>query len=235
MQALIGGLIILIAALFFAKQPVILGASVFQPPADPPPISPTPANLQPIKTNSLFSDSLIDNTIAIPRQTVYKDDPNTEAGIDTTLNEGKDGSKTIITKITYYEGREYSREIVGTEIIPPQDKIISRGTKIVWRTLDTPDGQIRYWKKLHVWATHYDSHCLGCSAWTATGLPQGKGVIAVDPTIIKLGSKVYVPGYGPAIAGDTGGAIKGNIIDLGFPDAHTAGWYAHFVDIYILN
>ena len=64
---------------------------------------------------------------------------------------------------------------------------------------------------------------------------QGKGVIAVDPKVIKLRSKLYVPGYGHAVAGDTGGAIKGNIIDLGFEDARTAGWSARFVDIYLVS
>ena len=109
-----------------------------------------------------------------------------------------------------------------------------RGTKIVWKTLDTADGPIQYWKKMRVYATHYDQHCLGCNEWTAIGMRAGKGVIAVDPKVIKMRSKVYIPGYGMAVAGDTGGAIKGNIIDLGFDDAKTAGWSAKFVDIYLL-
>jgi 3D (Asp-Asp-Asp) domain-containing protein len=87
---------------------------------------------------------------------------------------------------------------------------------------------------MRVYATHYDQHCPGCNEWTAIGMRAGKGVIAVDPTVIKMRSKVYIPGYGMAIAGDTGGAIKGNIIDLGFDDARTAGWSARFVDIYLL-
>lgn len=124
--------------------------------------------------------------------------------------------------------------MVSTETEDPKDKIILRGTKIVWKTLDSPDGTISYWKKLRVWATHYDSHCPGCNETTAIGLRAGKGVIAVDPSVIKLRSKVYIPEYGFAIAGDTGGSIKGNIIDLGFDDARTSGWQAHFVDIYLL-
>ena len=63
---------------------------------------------------------------------------------------------------------------------------------------------------------------------------QGKGVIAVDPKVIKMRSNLYIPGYGKAVAGDTGGAIKGKIIDLGFDDAKTAGWYAHYIDIYLM-
>ncbi|MFA5932698.1 MAG: G5 domain-containing protein [Microgenomates group bacterium] len=190
---------------------------------------------QPIKTDSQFTDKTVETSTAIPYKTIYKDDPETEAGTDTVLEEGVEGKKTIITKITYHEGTEYEREIVATETTDPKDKIISRGTKIVWRTLETADGEIRYWKKMRVWATHYDSHCPGCNEWTSIGMKQGKGVIAVDPKVIKYRTKLYVPGYGMAIAGDTGGAIKGNIIDLGFEDARTAGWHAQFVDIYLTN
>ena len=57
---------------------------------------------------------------------------------------------------------------------------------------------------------------------TASGLPVGVGVIAVDPTVIPLGTRVFVPGYGPAVAADVGIAIKGNIIDLWMP-THGAG------------
>ncbi|WP_059105742.1 peptidoglycan-binding protein [Shouchella shacheensis] len=67
-------------------------------------------------------------------------------------------------------------------------------------------------------ATAYTAYCNGCSGTTATGIdlrsnPNQK-VVAVDPNVIPLGSRVYVEGYGEAIAGDTGGAIKGQKIDL---------------------
>jgi 3D (Asp-Asp-Asp) domain-containing protein len=52
---------------------------------------------------------------------------------------------------------------------------------------------------------------------TASGIPTGKGVVAVDPRVIPLRTRMYVPGYGPAIAADVGTAIKGRIIDLWFP------------------
>lgn len=191
--------------------------------------------IQPIKTISRFEEKLTEKKQVIEKQTVYKDDPETEAGLETVLEEGSNGQKTEIIKTVYYDGQKYSNEIVGTEIINPQDKVISRGTKIIWKTLNTTDGEIKYWKKIRVWATHYDSRCPGCDQWTATGMKQGKGVIAVDPKVIKLRSKVYIPGYGMAVAGDTGGAIKGNIIDLGFEDAKTAGWSARFIDIYLID
>jgi 3D (Asp-Asp-Asp) domain-containing protein len=57
---------------------------------------------------------------------------------------------------------------------------------------------------------------------TASGLPVGVGVIAVDPSVIPLGTRVFVPGYGPAVAADTGAAIKGNIIDLWMPSTAAA-------------
>ena len=62
-------------------------------------------------------------------------------------------------------------------------------------------------------ATAYTAYCNGCSGITTTGInlranPNLK-VIAVDPSVIPLGSKVWVEGYGYAVAGDTGGAIKG--------------------------
>lgn len=191
--------------------------------------------VQPIHTQSRFETKLEEVVEKIERKTIYKDDPEREVGEESVAEEGVDGKRTKIIKITFYEGKEYERETLSTETAPPKDKIILRGTKVVWRTLDTPDGEIRYWKKLRVWATHYDSRCLGCNEWTAIGLRAGKGVIAVDPSVIKLRSKVYIPGYGKAVAGDTGGAIKGNIIDLGFDDARTAGWSARFIEIYLIN
>jgi 3D (Asp-Asp-Asp) domain-containing protein len=52
---------------------------------------------------------------------------------------------------------------------------------------------------------------------TALGVPVGKGVVAVDPKLIPLGTKMQVPGYGPGLAADVGYAVKGRIIDLWFP------------------
>lgn len=188
---------------------------------------------QPVHTTSRFESKLVTTTETLDRPTITKDDPTRELDDDQVVDEGADGTKTTLTKVYYYEGQKYSSEIVSVNIVDPKPKIISHGTMIVWRTLDTPDGSIRYWRKLHVWATQYDSHCPGCNDWTATGMRQGKGVIAVDPSLIKLGTKAYIPGYGPAIAGDTGGAVNGKIIDLGFDDTKTSGWYSHYVDIYL--
>ncbi|AMQ66602.1 L-alanyl-D-glutamate peptidase [Bacillus phage Shbh1] len=77
-------------------------------------------------------------------------------------------------------------------------------------------------RTLEVTATAYTAYCQGCSGITYTGIdlrsnPNQK-VIAVDPNVIPLGSRVYVEGYGEAVAGDIGGAIKGHKIDVFIPN-----------------
>ncbi|PLR80825.1 peptidoglycan-binding protein [Bacillus canaveralius] len=95
-------------------------------------------------------------------------------------------------------------------------------------------------KELTVTATAYTASCEGCSGVTATGIdlnanPDAK-VISVDPNVIPLGSKVYVEGYGYAVAGDTGGAIKGNVIDIFIPDKQEAvNWGRKQVKVQILD
>lgn len=81
---------------------------------------------------------------------------------------------------------------------------------------------------LTVTATAY---CL--TGRTATGMPAGPGVIAVDPGVIPLGSSVYVTGYGNAIAADTGGAIVGNKIDVWLPCGDAYAWGVRTVNVTI--
>ncbi len=106
-------------------------------------------------------------------------------------------------------------------------------------TTTKPAGQ-NAGKTLSVSATAYTASCNGCSGVTATGVdlnanPNAK-VIAVDPSVIPLGSKVYVEGYGYATAADTGGAIKGNKIDVFIPTQDAAlDWGRKQVNIQIIN
>ena len=69
---------------------------------------------------------------------------------------------------------------------------------------------------------------------TASGLPVGPGVVAVDPTVIPLGTRMFVPGYGPAVAADVGSAVKGSMIDLWFSTtAQARAWGRRTVTITI--
>lgn len=95
-------------------------------------------------------------------------------------------------------------------------------------------------KELTVTSTAYTASCEGCSGVTATGIdlranPNQK-VISVDPSVIPLGSRVWVEGYGEAIAGDTGGSIKGNKIDIFMPEKQDAiNWGRKTVKVKILD
>lgn len=95
-------------------------------------------------------------------------------------------------------------------------------------------------KEISVLATAYTANCEGCSGVTTTGInlkdnPDAK-VISVDPSIIPLGSKVFVEGYGYATAGDTGGSIKGNRIDVFIPTQEAAEqWGSKQVTVKIIK
>ncbi|HLR68588.1 3D domain-containing protein [Virgibacillus alimentarius] len=100
---------------------------------------------------------------------------------------------------------------------------------------ESPEG-----KTINVSATAYTASCDGCSGVTATGVdlnanPSAK-VIAVDPNVIPLGSKVHVEGYGYATAADKGSAIKGNKIDVFIPSKDKANvWGVKNVNVTIVE
>lgn len=102
-------------------------------------------------------------------------------------------------------------------------------------TKESPEG-----KTMTVTATAYTAECEGCSGITYTGVnlleDRNKKVIAVDPNVIPLGTKVYVEGYGYAVAEDIGGAIKGNRIDIHVPTKEEAySWGVKDINITIIE
>ena len=89
-------------------------------------------------------------------------------------------------------------------------------------TTSPPTGK----RQLVVSATCYD-----LPGSTATGMPVGQGVVAVDPSVIPLGTRMYVPGYGNGVAADVGGGIRGRVIDLWMPRAQCLSWGRRTVTI----
>jgi 3D (Asp-Asp-Asp) domain-containing protein len=151
------------------------------------------------------------------------------------LQEGINGQRTEVYLVKYWYGEETERNLIDVQVVEPQKQVVSRGTKIIWRDLETADGgNLKYWRKLRVWATSYDGNCLGCRGRTYSGTSVRHGTLAVDPSLIPLGTDVYIPGYGVGRAEDIGGAIKGNRIDLGFEDVSQGWWQAQWVDVYLL-
>ena len=93
----------------------------------------------------------------------------------------------------------------------------------------------KFERSIYVEATAYSSQDPGLGKFTARGNPVGRGVISVDPNVIPLGTRVYIPGYGEAIADDTGGAIVGNVIDIAFDTYEEAiAFGRQTIEIYII-
>lgn len=170
--------------------------------------------------------------------------PNPELELDQRLvaQTGEKGEKHRLFKSVFENGKLISTGLEREWIAkPPQDHIINYGTGIIIRDLTLPDGKIvQYWRKVRMLATAYSAATSGKAkdhpeyGRTRTGLQAGRGIVAVDPRVVNLGSNVFVPGYGEAIAGDTGGRIKGKRIDLGYPEDALEGWY-RWVDVYLLT
>ncbi len=177
----------------------------------------------------------------IPYESVWRPDPTLEIDHQKLLQEGSPGVRERRFLIRYENGQEISRTLENEYVaVPPTTHVRGYGTKIVVRTLNTSSGQVDYWRKIRMLATSYSASTSGVSpsnshyGRTATGLAMRGGIVAVDPQMINLGSKVYVPGYGIGLAGDTGGAIKGKRIDLGYDDNNLQLWY-RWVDVYLLT
>lgn len=151
----------------------------------------------------------------------------------TIVQPGVYGLNTKRVRVRYEDGIEISRQVESEYISQePQNEIIGYGTKIVPRTLDTPGGRLTYWRALNMYAVSYNVTSNG-GYGTATGIPLAKGVAAIDPSYIPYGTRMYIPGYGEALAADTGGGINGRMIDLGYLDENYVSWH-QWVTVYFL-
>ncbi len=187
-------------------------------------------------------EDIIVESESIPYETVWQADPTMEIDQRSTVQAGISGTKKRQIRIRFENGREVRRQLDREWIdAAPVTQLIAYGTKIVMHDLTLPDQRVvQYWRKLRVLATSYTAATSGKPRThpeygiTYSGMKAGVGIIAVDKTVINLRSQVYVPGYGLAVAGDTGGRIKGRRIDLGYDEDNLVLWYK-WVDIYLLG
>lgn len=173
--------------------------------------------------------------------TVTKKDSSLLKGKEEVITNGQDGEVVKKYKVTYENGDEVKRELIEENITKESvDKVVAVGTKEpTVATLSTGSNNSSG-KTITMTASAFTSSCSGCSGYTATGINlkanPNKKVIAVDPNVIPLGSRVWIEGYGEAIAGDTGGHIKGNRIDVHVASKSTARqWGVRNVKVKILD
>ncbi|BCW96481.1 MAG: hypothetical protein KatS3mg018_1963 [Fimbriimonadales bacterium] len=133
---------------------------------------------------------------------------------------GKPGESLVVWRVYSRNGKETRRVKVREEVLePPQPRIYEIGVHghIASRGAVGRSAAFRTTKVLEMHASAYTPHRSGGGTGTgrtATGLPAGYGLVAVDPRVIPLGTILYIEGYGMAIAADTGRAIRGHKIDL---------------------
>lgn len=161
----------------------------------------------------------ITKTKSIDFETIKKNTDKLYEGETEVETKGEKGEKKLVYEISYTDGEETGRKLVSETVTKkPVDKVILVGTKKVPKvqTSGTPK---KYKAVYTMRATAYTYGDDGGNV-TATGIRPYKGIVAVDPKVIPLGSKLYIETsdgsyvYGTAVAADTGGAIKGNKIDL---------------------
>ena len=172
----------------------------------------------------------------IAYKTEYRNTDSLPEGESRVTQNGVNGSRTVQYTVTYVNGERVGREESSSWISAyPTNEIVSTG--VGPNTFIDADGNVReYAYYIDVRAT-----CYYVGGTTASGLPADESVIAVDPSVISLGTRVYVTGaygdFGERIAADTGGNIIGNTIDVCIdpnnPYAANFGW--RDMRVYILK
>lgn len=180
----------------------------------------------------------IKETNAIDFSTVVKNDNSMQHGVTKVLQSGQQGQKESVVRLILENGKEISRQLISETVkTQPVQKIVAVGT--VSTVSYSRGGDFSAAKSLRMKATAYTAS--EGSSTTASGTyvrrsASGYSTIAVDPRVIPLGTKLYVEGYGYAIAEDTGGAIKGNIIDLYFSSSSECNnWGVRYVNVYVIK
>ncbi len=157
----------------------------------------------------------------IAQRTIHVIDFALPPGKSRILKAGQPGLTEAMVDYTQTDGKLRKRILQTRVLRKPQTRVIAEGVGTYAAIAEFAKHGLEKTayiasSALNMVATAYTAECGGCSGYTATGYRAGHGIVAVDPRIIPLGTRLYIPGYGFAIAGDTGGAIVGQRIDLGF-------------------
>lgn len=179
-------------------------------------------------TTEYFTESVV-----LPKDIRYRNDPGLERGKTKVLVSGSDGLQELRYEVTYADGIEIARELIEEIIVvEPVARLIARGTMDAVNTVNTGSVSRSYSRSLTMTATAY-THT---GNPTYSGSMPERGVVAVDPKLIPLGTQLYVEGYGLAVAKDIGGTITGRRIDL-FMDTREEAlrWGVRNVRVYILD
>ncbi len=153
-------------------------------------------------------------------------------GNDVVARAGVNGLMQITMRNNYVNGKLVHTRQSKKVIQRPINEIIDVGTAPQAPVMSRSDASLVANQVLTVVATAYSNP----GGYTATGAPAGYGDVAVDPSVIPLGTKLYIPGYGFAVANDTGSAIQGYRIDLCFNSVTQAiDFGRQMVHVYILG
>jgi 3D (Asp-Asp-Asp) domain-containing protein len=169
----------------------------------------------------------------VPFKTEYRFDRTVTAGRHKVGQKGVPGKVQQVIEVTYVNGKETGRKVIHErEVHPPVNEVILMARP----ANEQSRGSFTRAKTMEVVATAYSPLEPGLDWNTRSGMRARHGIIAVDPKVIPLGTKVYVEGYGFAIAADTGSAIKGNKIDVCIIDLdEMRRWGRRTVTIHILE
>jgi 3D (Asp-Asp-Asp) domain-containing protein len=177
----------------------------------------------------------------IKERTIHEIDFALPPGAVKVIRHGEPGVVLTMVDYTQTDGKLHKR-VVGTRMLrKPKTRVVAQGVGTAGAIADFARHGLEKTAyiasgALSMVATAYTAGCVGCSGYTASGYRAGHGIVAVDPSVIPLGTRLYIPGYGFAIAGDTGGAIHGNRIDLGFDSIGDAVQFGRrLVKVYTLH
>lgn len=182
--------------------------------------------------------------IPLAPSTVFRKDPSLPLGEKAVVSNGKPGVQLCVWRTVVSNGEPGQPALSAQAVVEPaKPRVIAVGTAAtisqlvdISQTATASRVVPQDGRKLTVFATGYSDAEPYTTGTTCTGDRCRHGVIAVDPKVIPLGTRLYVPGYGYGVACDTGGMINGNHVDLYFDTlAEMNAWGARTVTIIVLD